>query len=107
VTNPPPGRKERVKALQNIIESGFKNRGTILITAFSIGHTQELLYEIQQIIHRQGKRLAAQGIAWEDLDIIVDSPLANKFSEVYKALASCWDGEAKRRVLCGASSPQL
>mgnify|MGYP003753866345 FL=1 len=95
------GRKERVKALQTKIESCFKNRGTILIPAFSIGRTQELLYEIEQIIHRQGKRLAAQGIPWEDLDIIVDSPLANKFSEVYKTLASCWDGEAKRRVQRG------
>ena len=45
--------------------------------------------------------MAAQGIPWEDLDIIVDSPLANKFSEVYKTLASCWDGEAKRRVQRG------
>jgi metallo-beta-lactamase family protein len=96
-----PGRKERVKTMQKRIESCFKNRGTFLIPAFSIGRTQELLYEIEQIIHRQGKRLAAQGIPWEDLDIIVDSPLANKFSEVYKTLASCWDGEAKRRVQRG------
>jgi metallo-beta-lactamase family protein len=96
-----PGRKERVKTLQTRIESCLKNRGTVLIPAFSIGRTQELLYEIEQIIHRQGKKLAAQGIAWEDLDIIVDSPLANKFSEVYKTLATCLDGEAKRRVQRG------
>jgi metallo-beta-lactamase family protein len=51
------GRKERVKTLQKRIESCFKNRGTILIPAFSIGRTQELLYEIEQIIHRQGKSL--------------------------------------------------
>jgi metallo-beta-lactamase family protein len=63
-----PGRKERVKTLQTRIESCFKNRGTNLIPAFSIGRTQELLYEIEQIIHRQGKRLAAQGIAWNALD---------------------------------------
>jgi metallo-beta-lactamase family protein len=92
------GRKERVHTLQTRIESCFKNRGTILIPAFSIGRTQELLYEIEQIIHRKSKKLAAQGISWEDLDIFVDSPLANKFSAVYKTLASFWDGEAKRRV---------
>ena len=96
-----PGRKERVKTLQKRIESCLKNRGTILIPAFSIGRTQELLYEIEQINHQQDKRLAAQGIPWEGLDIIVDSPLANRFSEVYKALASCWDGEAIRRVQLG------
>ena len=96
-----PGRKERVQILQKKIESCFKNRGTILIPAFSVGRTQELLYEIEQIIHRQCKRLAAKGILWKDLDIIVDSPLANKFSEVYKTLASCWDREAKSRVQQG------
>jgi metallo-beta-lactamase family protein len=95
------GRKERVQTLQTRIESCFKNLGTILIPAFSIGCTQELLYEIEQIIHRQGKRLAAQGIPWEDLDIIVDSSLANKFSEVYNTLASCWDGEGKLSVQWG------
>jgi metallo-beta-lactamase family protein len=101
-----PGRKERVKTLQTRIESCFKNRGTILIPAFSIGRTQELLYEIEQIIHRQGKRLAAQGIAWEDLDIIVDSPLANKLSEVYKT--SFPVGMGKPSAACnGSSSAQL
>ena len=77
-----PAKKDRVL---------FKNCSTILIPAFSIGRTQELLYEIEQIIHRQRKRQAAHGIPWGDLDIIADSSLANKFSEVYKTLASCWD----------------
>ena len=40
-------------------------------------------------------------ILWDDLDIIVDSPLANKFSEVYKTLACCWDREAQHRVQQG------
>jgi hypothetical protein len=57
-----------------------------------------LLHEIEQIIHRQVERLTAHGIPWEDLEIIVESPLANTFSKVYKTLASCWDREAKRRV---------
>jgi metallo-beta-lactamase family protein len=96
-----PSRKERVQTLQKKIASCFKNRGTILIPAFSIGRTQELLYEIEQIIHRQGKSLAAQGIPWENLDIIVDSPLANKFSEVYKKLHPLWDREARKKVAAG------
>jgi metallo-beta-lactamase family protein len=96
-----PSRKERMQTLQKKIASCFKNRGTILIPAFSIGRTQELLYEIEQIIHRQGKSLAAQGIPWEDLDIIVDSPLANKFSEVYKKLHPLWDREARKKVAAG------
>jgi len=95
------GRKERVKTLKKMLESCFENRGTILIPAFSIGRTQELLYEIEHIIYQYGKRQAAQRIQWEDLDIIVDSPLANKFSEVYKTLSSYWDREAKAKLKRG------
>ncbi|MBU3915500.1 MBL fold metallo-hydrolase [bacterium] len=92
------GRKTRKKALRQVIEKCFENRGTVLIPAFSIGRTQELLYEIEQIIYQFGGNSAAEGIKWEDLDIIVDSPLANKFTEVYKELKDCWDKEAKRKV---------
>ena len=95
------GRKKRRKILQQVIENCFLNRGTVLIPAFSIGRTQELLYEIEQIIHQNGDRFAAKGIIWEDLDIIVDSPLAAKFTQVYRNLKECWDKEALRKVYQG------
>ena len=92
------GRKQRRNQLQKIIETCFENRGTVLIPAFSIGRTQELLYEIEQIIHQSGEKEAAKGICWEDLDIIVDSPLASKFTKIYKELRPLWDKEALRKV---------
>ena len=46
-----------------------------MIAAFSNIRTKELLYEIEQIIHLHGKRLAAKGISSKDLDIIVNSTL--------------------------------
>ncbi len=92
------GRRDRRKMLKGIVETCFRNRGTVLIPAFSIGRTQELLYEIEQTIHRFGEKEAAKGIKWEDLDIIVDSPLANKFTAVYRVLKNCWDSEAMRKV---------
>lgn len=95
------GRKQRRNELQKIVETCFENRGTVLIPAFSIGRTQELLYEIEQIIHQSGKKEAAQGITWEDLDIIVDSPLASKFTQVYKELRPLWDREALRKTKQG------
>ena len=95
------GRRQRRLQLQRIIETSFENRGTVLIPAFSIGRTQELLAEIEQIIHQSGKKEAARGIAWEDLDIIVDSPLASRFTEVYQELSTLWDREALRKVRQG------
>jgi metallo-beta-lactamase family protein len=95
------GRNQRRQQLQKIIETCFENRGTVLIPAFSIGRTQELLYEIEQIIHQSANKEAAKGISWEDLDIIVDSPLASRFTEAYQELRPLWDREALRKIKQG------
>ena len=95
------GRKTRREMLRKVIDKCFRNRGTVLIPAFSMGRTQELLYEIEQIIHRFGKQKIAEGINWNDLDIIIDSPLAARFTEVYKDLKDCWDKEALRKLRRG------
>ncbi|OUR82890.1 MBL fold hydrolase [Cycloclasticus sp. 46_120_T64] len=88
------GRKERKRRLQEVIERCLSNAGTVLIPAFSIGRTQELLYEIEDIIHR------VKG-DWQNLDVIVDSPLAAKFTEHYRVLKPLWDNEARRKVAAG------
>ncbi len=94
-------RKERKTQLKNRIVHCLQNKGAILIPAFSIGRTQELLYEIEEIIHQnKGKRIYQQ-LAWDDLDIIVDSPLASRFTEVYKTLKPYWDAEAKVKLING------
>ncbi|WP_199671159.1 MBL fold metallo-hydrolase [Salinibius halmophilus] len=86
-------RVGRTARLKRSIERAFKDNGTILIPAFSIGRTQELLYELEEILHSSEQ--------WEYLDIIVDSPLAAKFTDQYRALSSLWDQEAKQRVKSG------
>ena len=64
-------RKDRTKQLQKIIESAVSDNGVVLIPAFSIGRTQELLYELEKIIHlNKGKPI--QAAIWENIDIIVD-----------------------------------
>ena len=41
-------RKLRTKNLQTVIENAVKDNGVVLIPAFSIGRTQELLYELKK-----------------------------------------------------------
>jgi metallo-beta-lactamase family protein len=84
----------------------LSNSGTVLIPAFSISRTQELLYELEHIIHQNkqkpvSKTRSGTPLSWEDIDIIIDSPLASRFTKVYQSLASYWDAEAKRRVSAG------
>ena len=93
-------RKDRTKQLQSIIEKAVADNGVVLIPAFSIGRTQELLYELEKIIHQQQKYLHKQtnetANMWQNIDIIVDSPMAAKFTEQYKQFKTLWDNEAKR-----------
>jgi metallo-beta-lactamase family protein len=94
-------RKNRQQRLQQVLEKAFKDNGTVLIPAFSIGRTQELLYELEDIIHRMQGQAIHQGLKWEQLDIIVDSPLAANFTAVYKELKDYWDDEAKQKLQSG------
>jgi metallo-beta-lactamase family protein len=95
------GRKDRRIRLRRIVEEALADRGVILIPAFSIGRTQELLYELEEIIHRYKGQFAAKGLPWEDLEIIVDSPLAARFTETYRLLKPFWDDEARQKLFGG------
>jgi metallo-beta-lactamase family protein len=95
------GRRQRRRRLQAIVERALADRGTILVPSFALGRTQELLYELEDIVHRNRGRFAAKGLPWEDLEIVVDSPLAARFTEAYRALRPFWDAEARRRVRSG------
>ena len=85
-------RRDRLKAA---IDRALANGGSVVIPAFSIGRTQELLYEMETLIHRAKRR------RWRALEIIVDSPLAARFTEVYRELKPWWDAEARRRLRAG------
>ncbi len=73
-------------------EKALTDGGSDLLPAFSIGRTQELLYEQEGLIHE------AADARWNNLEIVVDSPLAAKFTSVYQELKPWWDAEAKKRV---------
>jgi len=94
-------RKNRIKQLKIIIEKAVEDNGVVLIPAFSIGRTQELLYELEQIIYRQQQKLksaSSKQAFWQTIDVIVDSPMAAKFTDKYKNFKTLWDNEAKREV---------
>jgi len=95
------GRRERRKLLQTVIEQALADRGAILVPAFAIGRTQELLYDMEELIHRNRERFAARNLPWAELEVIVDSPLASRFTALYRRLKPFWDAEARRRLHAG------
>lgn len=94
-------RKDRRQHLQALCEHAFRNKGSILIPAFSIGRTQELLYEFEDILHRQRSRPGKHADKWGALKIHLDSPLAQRFTALYRELQPFWDAEARARVRAG------
>lgn len=107
-------RETRRYRLKSVLEHALEDGGTVLVPAFSIGRTQELLYEIESLIHEFGRSAVASGMkmgsdpvgsdpsfTWESLEIIVDSPLAAEFTRIYRDLKPYWDAEATDLVRQG------
>mgnify|MGYP003684715155 CR=1 FL=1 len=106
-------RRSRRARLEKVLEHALSNQGTVLIPAFSIGRTQELLYELEDIIHRRALKESAKAqrsapsagkapaLDWSSLPIILDSPLASRFTAVYRELDQFWDAEARARLAKG------
>lgn len=95
-------RSNRQQRLEQVIDKALADHGTVLIPAFSIGRTQELLYEIEDILHRKAINPAqppqgSKPIDWPQLPIILDSPLASRFTRAYRELDGYWDAEARQR----------
>ncbi|UUM29969.1 MBL fold metallo-hydrolase [Vibrio japonicus] len=82
--------KTRSSRLLSIINRSLADGGTILIPAFSIGRTQELLFDIEQLIHTHQLDVK--------IPIILDSPMAIRVTESYQRFKQLWSEEAKARL---------
>lgn len=80
----------RAARLKAIIDRSLQDGGSILIPAFSVGRTQELLFDIEQLIHDHDIDIR--------LPIILDSPMAQKVTRSYRRFKSLWGQEAKQRL---------
>lgn len=85
--------ENRSQRLREVVSKSLDDKGTTIIPAFSIGRTQELIYEFSQIFTQDD--LSQK---WERLPIIVDSPLAAKFTKVYEQFKKLWAEEAKEAL---------
>ncbi|KAA5541472.1 MBL fold metallo-hydrolase [Roseiconus nitratireducens] len=88
------GRAERQQTLERVLRKTLENKGVTIIPAFSLGRTQELLFEMNMIFERVQSEQEA-GIM-KRVDVIVDSPLACRFTEIYNELQPYWDQEAQQ-----------
>lgn len=81
------------KALAEEIEVTLRGGGNLVIPAFSVGRTQEILYFIRRI---KEENLIP---GFTDFEVYMDSPLAMAATQIFhKSIAECFDDEAKALV---------
>ena len=77
--------------LAKIIDETMARGGNVVIPAFAVGRTQEMLYLIREV--------KEQGLVQGDFQVYVDSPLAVEATHVFKQnMVECYDEETKALV---------
>ncbi len=72
-------RDDRRKFLEQTIEDNFKRKGTLVIPTFSLERSQELLFELNELV--ENHRIPF-------MPIFLDSPLAIRLTEIFKQYKS-------------------
>jgi len=81
--------------LVEVIQSAYQKRGKVLIPAFALERTQELLYLLAG--------LRASGKLPSDMPVYVDSPLAIKCTEIFSKHAAEYDDETRALIQSGTN----
>ena len=91
-------RADTLREIGDIIAAADRDRGNVLVPAFAVGRSQEILYLLGQHFEEWGLR------RWK---IFLDSPMAIEASKVYWNHSDRYDEEARRLRDTFASMPTL
>ncbi len=83
-------RDERVEKLKQVVLDIERTKGTLLIPAFSLEKTQELLFYFNEFFERQHT---------PTLPVYLDSPLAVNLTHVYEKMTKDFNSEAAKLAL--------
>ena len=91
-----PRSEEHVEELAQIIQETLDRGGNVVLPAFAVGRTQELLFFLRKI------KLDHMVTGHSDFQVYVDSPLAVEATHVFKQnLLRCYDEETRELVESG------
>jgi metallo-beta-lactamase family protein len=79
--------EEGIPALARVINRTARRGGKIIIPAFALERTQELLYSLHLLIHK--KEIP------DNIAMFLDSPLASKITSIFKGYTQLYDAEVK------------
>ncbi|MCA9038766.1 MAG: MBL fold metallo-hydrolase [Planctomycetaceae bacterium] len=75
--------------LKKIIHDAYEEGGKVIIPAFSLGRTQQVVYYLNELIHHD---------ELPNVPVYVDSPLANRLTKVYERYQDLLDMDAQRML---------
>lgn len=79
-------RDQKIDLLRDLILKTSKSSGNLVIPAFTIGRTQDLLYHIRTLL-RSG--------AIPRIPVYIDSPMAISVTEIYRNNPDCYDASTR------------
>lgn len=88
-------RDQRIRHLGRILTRALADGGKVFIPAFSLGRTQELIYEMDRLFSDPGYQKIFPGLqGGQRPPVFVDSPLGLTITRIYSRLSEYWDREA-------------
>jgi metallo-beta-lactamase family protein len=95
-------RAHRMERLAALLDRCLSDGGKVFIPAFSLGRTQEILYELDRIFSSPAYQSRFPRLsAGARPPVFVDSPLGLEITRVYSDLSDFWDDEAKALLTAG------
>ena len=79
--------KDLLDQFAGVINDTVKRGGNVVIPAFAIGRTQELLYELNELLNHD---------KIPHLTVFIDSPMAIRVNDVFTSHAELFDDETKK-----------
>lgn len=87
-----PNYEDSEKELEQIVTKTYKRGGSLLIPAFSVGRTQQLVYSLHKLYLNRDI---------PNMPIYVDSPLATRVTDIFRLHPEIYDPEIRDFILNG------
>ena len=88
-------KEETVQELLKIVQEAIAHKAKVIIPAFAVERTQDIIYTLGQSIRR--------GVL-PPIPVYIDSPLAISATEIFKKNSDCFDRETQE-ILSGGENP--
>lgn len=80
------------RALRDVVNGTYQRGGKVIVPAFAVGRTQELVYTLHRLT--EARKIP-------HMSIFVDSPLAVNVTEVFRLHPECYDEELREFISTG------